>query len=314
MIPAAKSALFERWFLGHVRGRLRRSFSSLRIAGAEHMVRAAAASPVLWISNHTSWWDPLVAYHLSGDHFRLDGHAMMDARNLRRLPFFARIGAFGVDLDDPADGARSLRYAARLLDRPRRMVLVFPQGQERPMTERPLRFRPGSGELARLAARCQVMPLALRYEMAGEEKPRIYVRFGAPVPVPRDREGRAPERLRAAHEHAVTALLDQIDADVCAGALDDYAPLFVASSRLDDLAGAALGWLVGPRHQGLALDLGPQQVDRLLAILGAHLPLGGKQHLALLVQQHDRAGPLGEGVRHAHVAVPVAEDRRADLL
>lgn len=247
MIPAAKSALFEAWFRRHVRGRLRRSFDSLQLAGAEHATRASTAGPVLWIANHTSWWDPLVAYHLSGDHFGLDGHAMMDAKNLRRLPFFARIGAFGVDLDDPADGARGLRYAARLLGVDRRMVLVFPQGAERPVTERPLGFRPGSGELARLAPRCQVVPFAVRYEMGATERPRCLVRFGPALPPPRTREEKAPERLRAAHEAAVTALLDAIDADLRAGDLDDYAPLFVHGDRLGELASAVLGWVAGPR-------------------------------------------------------------------
>ncbi|MCU0654613.1 MAG: lysophospholipid acyltransferase family protein [Polyangiaceae bacterium] len=247
MIPAAKSPLFEAWFLRHVRGRLRGAFSSLRVAGSEHVIEAASRAPLLWVGNHTSWWDPLVAYHLSGSLFRLDGHAMMDASNLRRLPFFARIGAFGVDLDDPADGARSLRYAARLLDAPRRMVLVFPQGTERPITERPLRFKPGSGELSRLAPRCRVIPFAVRYDLAGEELPRILVRFGPPIEMPRGREARAPERLRANHEEAVTALLDAIDRDVCSDNLEPYVPQFTSKPGAGELAGRALGWLVGPR-------------------------------------------------------------------
>lgn len=212
------------------------------------MTRCAAEAPQLWIGNHTSWWDPLIAYHLSGSHFRLDGHAMMDAKNLRKLPFFARIGAFGVDLEDPADGARSLRYAARLLDAPRRMVLIFPQGAERPITERPLRFKPGSGELARLASRSRVIPFALRYDLASEERPRILVRFGAPLPPPQSRQEKAPERLRAAHEEAVTTLLDAVDRDVCAGQLDEYVPLFVHRSAFGELASRALGWIAGPRE------------------------------------------------------------------
>lgn len=247
MIAAAKSPLFEAWFSSHVGGRLRRSFASLRLSGAEHVVRAAAEAPVLWVGNHTCWWDPLVAYHLSHRHFALDGHAMMDAKNLRRLPFFARIGAFGVDLDDPADGARSLRYAARLLDRPRRMVLVFPQGTERPVTERPLGFRPGSGELSRIAPRCRVLPFALRYEFGRDELPHIYVRFGPPLPPPSGREGKRPEALRASHEGAVTGLLDAIDADLRSGQLEGYTPLFTRTPDDGGLAAAALSWIARPR-------------------------------------------------------------------
>jgi 1-acyl-sn-glycerol-3-phosphate acyltransferase len=246
VIPAAKSPLFEAWFGRHVSQRLRGAFSGLYLAGGEHVLHAATGAQ-LWLGNHSSWWDPLVAYHLSREHFALDGHAMMDAKNLRRLPFFARIGAFGVDLDDPADGARSLRYAARLLDGPRRMVLVFPQGKERTSTIRPLGFRPGSGELARLAPRATVIPFAIRYEHAGEEKPRLYVRFGPPVPVGAAKAERAPELIRARQEQAVIALLDGIDADLCAGHEDAFTPLFLDRPAQDSLATAALGWLVGPR-------------------------------------------------------------------
>ena len=47
------------------------------------------------------------------------------------------------------DGASAMRYAARLLDRPRRLVWIFPQGAERPVTLRPLGrmgVGPGKGD------------------------------------------------------------------------------------------------------------------------------------------------------------------------
>ncbi len=238
MIPAAKSPWFEAWFGRHVAGRLRNSFTSLRLAGAENVHKAAADRALLFLSNHTSWWDPLVVFHLSYHFFHLDGHAMMDGANLRRLPFFARIGAFGVDLTDPADGARALRYAVGLLDRPRRMVAIFPQGRERPGTARPLGFRPGAAELARLAKRAATLPFALRYEMGAQERPELLVRFGPPIPVERD-----VARLREAQEEAVTSLLARIDHDLCAEQLDDYIPLFTRPRDDGGLATTALSWL-----------------------------------------------------------------------
>ncbi|HEU4405854.1 MAG TPA: lysophospholipid acyltransferase family protein [Polyangiaceae bacterium] len=244
MIEADKWAPFEAWFLGRVRARLRAGFTSLKVRGAEHVREAAGRGPQLWVGNHTSWWDPLIIFYLSRGFFDLDGHAMMDASNLRKLPFFSRIGAFGVDLGDPADGARALRYAARLLrgGGPRRMVAVFPQGSERPVTERPLGFRPGSAELARLAPAAGVLPFALRYEMQAEEKPNAYVAFGAPL---------GPERsvaaARAAQEAAVARLLDELDGALCAGELSGYTPLFVSRPALAPLATEALAWAFRPR-------------------------------------------------------------------
>ena len=132
MIPARKHRLFRWWFSGHARSRLRAAFSAVRAEGMDHLRAALAAGPALIVSNHTSWWDPMVVLYLTERVLRCDGHAMMDAANLRRLPFFAMVGAFGVDLADPADGASAMRYAARLLSAPGRMVWVFPQGRERP--------------------------------------------------------------------------------------------------------------------------------------------------------------------------------------
>lgn len=216
MIPARKHRLFRWWFSGHARARLRAGFSAVRAEGLDHLRAALAAGPALVVSNHTSWWDPLVVLYLTERVLRCDGHAMMDAHNLRRLPFFAMVGAFGVDPANPADGACAMRYAARLLDAPGRMVWVFPQGRERPVTERPLGFRPGSAEVARVA-RCVTVPIGLRYEHRGSERPELLMSVGPPLPWARDVAG-----ARAAHEAAVAARLDGLDAALCDGGADGY--------------------------------------------------------------------------------------------
>ena len=210
MIPARKVRLFNAWFAGHARARIQRTFERVRAHGLARARDLAAGAPLLVVSNHTSWWDPLLVLHASQHLLGADGHALMDAANLRRLPFFAMVGAFGVDLGDPIDGVRAIRYAARLLDRAGRLVWVFPQGRERPITERPLGFKGGSAEIARLARRAVTVPAALRYEFSGTEKPAVYLSFGEPVPAERD-----PSRAREAQEQAVTAELQRIERAVC---------------------------------------------------------------------------------------------------
>lgn len=206
MIPARKNRLFNAWFARHARTRIERSFAAVFVRGLEAAKRAVEGAPVLVVSNHTSWWDPLVVLHLSQHVLRTDGYALMDAKNLRRLPFFSLVGGFGVDLDRPADGAATIKYATRLLDRPGRLVWVFPQGRERPTSERPLSFRAGSAEIARIAKKATTLPAAFRYELAGEERPHLYISFGEPIPAERD-----VNRARAEQERAVTEELDQIE-------------------------------------------------------------------------------------------------------
>lgn len=181
MIEANKSRWFSAWFARHCERRLRSSFEELRVHGLEHLEQAGALGPVLIVSNHTAWWDPLVAIYLTQRLLRLDSYAMMDAKNLRKLPFFAKVGAFGVDLDQPSDRGRSVRYAARLLRSGSRVLWIFAQGDERPITE-PLQFQPGSTAIARLASNASVVPVALRYEMGNVERPRALISIGAPVP------------------------------------------------------------------------------------------------------------------------------------
>lgn len=206
VIPARKSALFNAWFAGHARARIHRGFARVLVRGLEAATRASEGAPLLVVSNHTSWWDPLVVLHLSQHALERDGYALMDAKNLRKLPFFALVGAFGMDLERPEDGAAGIKYATRLLADPRRLMWVFPQGRERPVTERPLAFRRGAAAIARVAKRAVTLPAALRYEHAGEERPDLYVSFGDPVAADRD-----VERGAMAQEEAVECELDRIE-------------------------------------------------------------------------------------------------------
>lgn len=247
MIPARKHRLFRWWFSGHARGLLRRGFSAVRIEGLDYLKAALAAGPVLIVSNHTSWWDPMVILYLTEHVLRCDGHAMMDATNLRRLPFFAMVGAFGVDLANPSDGAGAMRYAARLLNAPNRMVWVFPQGRERPVTERPLAFRPGSAEVARVA-KCVTVPLGLRYEHRGSERPELWISVGDAIAWTKD-----VAAGRASHEAAVTARLDRLEAALVEGSAEGFATLEQTPvGAVARLAEAILVWITRPWALGPA--------------------------------------------------------------
>ena len=111
MIPARPSTFLKWWFGGVVRSRMLKTFSEVRIRGLEHVRDLTSRHPILFVSNHTSWWDPMFLIYLSTRLVTLQGYALMDAKNLRKLPFLGRLAGYGVDLDDPEDrsavGARS---------------------------------------------------------------------------------------------------------------------------------------------------------------------------------------------------------------
>ncbi|MCA9671042.1 MAG: 1-acyl-sn-glycerol-3-phosphate acyltransferase, partial [Myxococcales bacterium] len=115
MITARKTQRFCRWFSRHCERRIATHFAEVRVHGLEQLRSVPAEVPLVVVSNHVSWWDPVLAIYLAHRVLGRDGYALMDAASLRRLRFFRRVGGFGVDLDDANDGAAAVRYAARLL-------------------------------------------------------------------------------------------------------------------------------------------------------------------------------------------------------
>lgn len=254
MIPHRKHALFNRLFVAHARSRLRGTFSSVRVVGTEHAVRTLRDGPAVVVANHTAWWDSLVlmwlSNHLLAGSGPSDGFALMDARSLRRFPFFGLLGVFGVELDDPEDRAAVLAYAAGLLREPGDHVWIFPQGAERPVTE-PLHFHRGAAVLAARAG-VPVLPVALRFEHGRHERPEAYVAFGEALRMTGD-EGVDVH----AQEAAVRALMDTLEEAVRAAARrQDAIPVALPGRRAlpGVLAERVLSLIVGRGNPHPASD------------------------------------------------------------
>lgn len=206
MIPANKSPRFVRWFSKQTEKRIRKMFSRVYVHGEDRLRNAAAATPVLVVSNHTSWWDPMSAIYLAHRLLGIDAFAMMDEKNLRKLPFLGRIGGFGIQLDNASDTRRVLKYAAGLLDRPGRLVWIFPEGAERPRSLGVDEFKPGAAVVAKWAKGCRVMPVGLRYEFGGKEHPEAFISIGEPTAFTDNIDGD-----RQAQRTAVSVELEKID-------------------------------------------------------------------------------------------------------
>lgn len=247
MIPEAKSRWFAAWFERQAYRRLCSSFEALHVAGRERLAAALARGPVLVVSNHCTWWDPLVVLVLTHRFVPADAHALMDAANLRARPFFAKLGAFGVDRGSRRDGAEATRHATSLLDRPGRLVWVFPQGEERPQHERPLRFFGGAASIARCVPAATVVPVGLAYAFASVAAPSIYVSVGSPL-APSTTSGAA----RRTQVEAVEAELARIDRELSRPGTQGFETHVLARpSRLQALAELALATLTRPWVPGL---------------------------------------------------------------
>ncbi len=175
MLEAKKSQWFERIFQIYNRNLLKRRFHSIRVLGLDNFIKVNSS---IIYSNHSSWWDGLIAFEISKA-LRADSFIMMEEKQLRNLSLFRRLGAFSVVRENPRQAVKSLNYAVNLLkEKPSRTLWIFPQGKILPNDSRPILFYNGLARIIERVADCSAVPLAIRYEFLNEYKPEIFVKIG----------------------------------------------------------------------------------------------------------------------------------------
>jgi 1-acyl-sn-glycerol-3-phosphate acyltransferase len=157
---------------------LRRHFHSLRVSRAS-VLPVRTDQPLVFYSNHASWWDPLVALLLAKEF--LPGQnvfAPIDAVALERYGLFKRMGAFGVEQGTQRGAMQFIRQARTILQQPQNTLWLTPQGRFADVRERPASFKAGIGHLTKQVGQLRFVPVAIEYVFWEERLPEILVRFG----------------------------------------------------------------------------------------------------------------------------------------
>lgn len=227
MIEARKNSLFESLFGLYNRRQLRRHFHRLLLDGREEVNKLTRSLPIVFFGNHSCWWDGLIEFYLSRAVFDFDSYLMMDEQQMSKYRFFRRIGVFSVDRGSPREAMRSVEYAVSLLDRPNRVLWIYPQAIMRPNDARPLSFYSGLARVAKALGRVQLVPIAHRYEFLHEQRPDALVRIGPPVTVESVRDHK---HLTEQLESCLTELLDSLRCSVVTEKLDQFEVLLSGKS------------------------------------------------------------------------------------
>jgi len=198
----------KRWgsalFRFDARRRLQRTFARCLVRGLAPLAQRVAREPVIVVLNHVSFWDGFLLPCLERA-LCADAYCLMDRANLERFSFLRFAGAIPLGCGDIRRAQADLEHAARLLDRPGRLLFMFPQGKQVP-AQLPLRFHGGVLRMAELSG-AAVVPVGLRYEFLEDPKPEIRISVGGAVSL----LGTRVQRKRAL-ESAVRVELDSIDA------------------------------------------------------------------------------------------------------
>ncbi|OWA36312.1 hypothetical protein B9G55_09750 [Saccharibacillus sp. O16] len=180
MIPAEHSPAFRALFdLYNRRYLLPRAFRCINLYGSLE-AGVDRQRPILYIANHSSWWDGLLLFHLwrrSGENHH---YVMMDEQQLSKYRFFRKLGAYSVDKSSAGASRASLRYSEDLLLAGNR-VWLFPQGDIRHLESRPLILQSGAAHLLRRVPQAAVVPVTFYYTQGLHSKSEVSLEVGRPL-------------------------------------------------------------------------------------------------------------------------------------
>lgn len=171
----------------YVRGLMRRRFHTVQVdgfAGFDDWFFEKKNYPVVFYGFHRSWWDGFFVFRL-GRRYRLDLRVMMEAANLKKYPYFQHVGAFGVDLQNTAGRAASLRHTVKYLrgEAARRAFLIYPHGRlVSPLEKEWPPFQPGLEAILRLCPQARAVPIVHEIIQGKQSRPDAYIELGQPIP------------------------------------------------------------------------------------------------------------------------------------
>lgn len=225
--PPRVSKRLLAWFARYVSWYLRRNFHGV------HLLRLTdpdqfSGLPLLICLNHPSWWDPLLAIHLSQRLFRDRQHATpISSEGLAKYKFFERLGFFGIRPGTREGAARFLAMGASTLSRRDGAFWVTAQGAFTDV-RRPIVLEAGVGHVARNAERFVMLPVAFEYCFWNERYPEAFACFGQAV------SGRgvdhAPADWTALFRHSLQATVDALSESVQQRRASNFEPLLYGNA------------------------------------------------------------------------------------
>lgn len=133
--------------------------------------------PVLYIANHSSWWDGLIIFLLTEKASELDHYMMMEEKQLKQYAFFRKLGAFPVQKKNLKSVKQALMTAKENMQAGG-AVWLFPQGKIMHQDMRPLELEGGASFLVRQFEQVVVKPVTLHYTFNQFQKPTVTAVFG----------------------------------------------------------------------------------------------------------------------------------------
>lgn len=177
-IPAKESKLVIWFFYHYTRFMLWKRFKKVHI---EQFYSPKENSKTVYYINHNYWWDGLLPLYLNNKLFKQNARALMEDKQMRQYPFFSRIGAFSINLEDSRDTIKSLRYAVDSLQEANSSLFIYPEGKLTPSSDSKPVFKEGLAWLYQKTELVDLVPVAFYIDHSKANKPDLFILIGKSV-------------------------------------------------------------------------------------------------------------------------------------
>lgn len=183
MITHQKNAFVTAFLAYNAKFGLHKHFRKCSLTLSSELPQFEKGVPVIAVSNHSSWWDPMLALYLSYFVFKKEFYAIFAEEQLVRYGIFRMVGGLGVNRDSHEDGLKFLKYTRDLLKDHDRMLWICPQG-ELHSPQVPIEFKKGFAQIVSHLPKVQILKMALSYDFWIEPNPEIVISITKETLVP----------------------------------------------------------------------------------------------------------------------------------
>ncbi len=161
---------------------------------------------ILFIGNHFSWWDGFFTYYLKIKLFKKDFNVMMLEEELKKRILFSYAGVYSIK--KKSDSVKeTLDYTCELLNNPKNLVLMFPQGKIESIHTESLKFEKGLTYILENAKNFQLVYSSVLIDYFSRRKPvaDIYLKQ-----IPLDKDYSIEELEDLYNQHYIDSKNNQI--------------------------------------------------------------------------------------------------------
>lgn len=170
----------RKWFDHYLKWNFKKHFSEIRCQGVSSL--ASLTGPLLFISNHVSWWDGFFLFELQR-RFRPKAQLYTIAleTTVKANPILARMGVLPIDPRNPSSLKRLLTHLKHLketLSPQELLVSFFPQGKITPSFKKTLEFQRGVELIAEAMTPVTLVPFGIHIEPMTGKGPTALLSVG----------------------------------------------------------------------------------------------------------------------------------------